>query len=116
MWSTCAENPHCGMFLLPFMNSTTSLPATVVRIQSWMSCCGLLIKGPLQTRLRRAVRPRCSAQCVDWRVEVNVCARRLPRGEPAAGRLRCEIRGAAVVRANTWRTPPMRPPLAAEPR
>jgi hypothetical protein len=29
--------------LLPFMNSTTSLAATVVRIQSWTSCCGLLI-------------------------------------------------------------------------
>ena len=57
MWSTWTENPHCGMFLLPFMNSTTSFCATVLRIQSWTSCCGLLISG-LSNCCRRACVPR----------------------------------------------------------
>ena len=35
---TCAENPHCGNFEVPFMNSTTSLAAMVLRIQSCVAC------------------------------------------------------------------------------
>src|SRR5262245_7264138 len=38
MCTTWAENPHIGAALLPFMNKTTSLLATVLRIQSWTAC------------------------------------------------------------------------------
>ena len=36
------EKPHCGIVFVPFMNSTTSFCATVLRIQSWTSCCGVM--------------------------------------------------------------------------
>src|SRR5215813_4415597 len=38
MCATCEENPHCGKSLVPFMNKTTSLLATALRIQSWTAC------------------------------------------------------------------------------
>src|SRR5574339_1174899 len=49
MCATWAENPHIGAALLPFMNKTTSLLATVLRIQSW-TACSLMNSSPFQCR------------------------------------------------------------------
>src|SRR3990167_5575797 len=46
MWATWEENPHCGIVFTPFMKSTTSFDAMVLRIQSCTSCWGVVIGGP----------------------------------------------------------------------
>ena len=65
MWpricATWAEKPHWGKSFVPFMNTTTSLAATVLRIQSWTACSLMSVPFGLSDGVSRRPRDRAAA-------------------------------------------------------
>src|SRR5262249_48397652 len=83
--TTWAEKPHCGKFLVPFINRTTALLATALRIQSCTACS--LIELPFTLGVAATPRRGPRREFIRLREDVGQPWRKVNLAEPLWSRL-----------------------------